>query len=77
MTKEECFQQSYLSPMDVRDHFRELWSNDRVLMDALFRCTSRTAALREVEKEDSSPADMFFLDVVPVPPSRFRPVSRW
>ena len=70
VTVEDCLEQSYLSPVEARDHMRELWANEKLLMDSMFGCTHQTTA------EGHSPADMFFLDVVPVPPSRFRPVSK-
>ena len=64
---EDCLHQSYVSPLEAREHMRELWANERLLMDALFGCGQ--------EGGQRSPSDMFFLDVIPVPPSRFRPVS--
>lgn len=62
-------EQSYVSPLAVRQHLRELWLMERLLMDAIFSC-SRSGGTSE-----RNPADMFFLSVIPVPPSRFRPVS--
>ena len=68
VTADECLKQCYLTPLEVRRHVRQLWTSESMLMDAIFGCTHQATG-------QCSPADMFFLDVVPVPPSRFRPVS--
>ena len=68
VTADECLKQCYLSPLEVQRHMWCLWDNESVLMESIFGCTRQTTG-------QSSPSDMFFLDVVPVPPSRFRPVS--
>lgn len=75
--------QSYLTPLEVKKHVECLWENQRALINAVVGCTvlaqsggggggggvASTCRAREI-----SPADIFFLDVVAVPPSRFRPV---
>ena len=79
--------QRYLNPLEVREHFYELWLNHKMIMSALVGCSSerreelgdtgtthlQITRRRHVEK--MSPEDVFFLQVIPVPPSRFRPVS--
>lgn len=67
LTTEQCTKQSYISPLEVREQIRGLWKNQPSLMSALFG---------NQQQSSSSSGDMFLLDVVPVPPSRFRPVSK-
>lgn len=69
VTVDECLKQSYLSPVEVQSHVRCVWTNESVLLDSIFGCTRQASG-------QTSPADMFFLDVVPVPPSRFRPIAQ-
>ncbi|XP_069127871.1 DNA-directed RNA polymerase I subunit RPA1-like [Argopecten irradians] len=64
--KFDSSEQTYISPSQARDHLRLLWKQDKVILKYLFHSLSKTA--------DDSP-DIFFLQVIPVPPSRFRPVS--
>lgn len=66
ITAEECMKQSYVSPLKAREHVKKLWVRERMLMGVMFGCGLEGVSGLE---------DMFFLDVVPVPPSRFRPVS--
>ena len=61
--------QTYLTASELRQHLRKLWTNDKELLRHLFKALSLNAT-------DWS-TDIFFLDVVPVPPSRFRPVSKF
>ncbi|XP_019629041.1 PREDICTED: DNA-directed RNA polymerase I subunit RPA1-like isoform X3 [Branchiostoma belcheri] len=58
----------YLTPYEARAHLRALWKNEGELLSNLF------GALRLVP-QGTCPIDIFFLEVLPVPPSRFRPVS--
>lgn len=59
--------QIYLTSADVRDHLRQVWQKDQQVLRCLFHFLSESSA--------DYPTDAFFIDVVPVPPSRFRPVS--
>ena len=63
-------QQTYLTPLEVQDHLEQLWENDDDLLD----CLLGSYASPKAKKRKSSPG-IFFLKVIPVPPSRFRPVS--
>lgn len=69
--------QSYLTPLEVREHVISLWENQRAVMNAIIGCS----VIAEAERgggnsgREISAADVFFLDVVSVPASRFRPVS--
>ncbi|CAB3992022.1 DNA-directed RNA polymerase I subunit RPA1, partial [Paramuricea clavata] len=63
-------QQTYITPLEVQEHLRRVWENEEVLLNTLLGSYPSPTAT----KRKSSP-QMFFLNVVPVPPSRFRPLS--
>lgn len=83
---ESLTKQNLLTPLEVRNHVKQLWENQRLIVNAIVGC-SVIAEGEEGERElaavvpvgrgvkEISPADVFFLDVIPVAPSRFRPVS--
>jgi DNA-directed RNA polymerase I subunit RPA1 len=50
-----------------RDHLREVWKNDRELFGELY------PVLKTVNCEN--PTDIFFLEVIPVIPPKFRPMN--
>lgn len=87
LTVEQLTKQHYLSPLNVREHVRELWLNQRTIMCALMGRSgdprrgveqvgmTSLPAIRKRQGQDIGPDDVFFLEVIPVPPSRFRPVS--
>ena len=56
-----------LTAQMIRDHMREVWNQDAVLLRRLYSSLATSPS--------QNPIDIFFLDIVPVPPSRFRPVS--
>lgn len=60
---------SYLTPVEARAHLRELWTKERSLLQNLFGILALASSSHE------SPVDMFFLEALVVPPTRFRPVS--
>ena len=70
----ECLKQSYITPLEAREHTREMWKNHKALMDGIFGGSESSVRSCEGDESVLNPADMFFLSVVPVPPSRFRPV---
>lgn len=74
ITSEKCTKQQFVSPLEVQEHIKGLWENQGMLMDAIFGCM-KSEVTGGSGTSGRSTADMFFLDVVPVPPSRFRPVS--
>ena len=74
VTAEKCTKQQFVSPLEVQEHIKALWDNQGTLMDSIFGYM-RSEATGGSGSSGRSTADMFFLDVVPVPPSRFRPVS--
>ena len=62
--------QQYLTPTEVRRHLRLVWSHDSDVLGKVFKALAVHVTRGAVE----SPTDVFFFDVLPVPPSRFRPV---
>lgn len=74
VTADKCTKQQFVSPLEVQEHMRVLWDNHGPLMDAILGHV-RVEVGGGHGSGGRSMADMFFLDVVPVPPSRFRPVS--
>ena len=75
VTADKCTKQQFVSPLEVQEHMKALWDNQGLLMDAIFGHMRVDVGGGRGEDSGRSAADMFFLDVVPVPPSRFRPVS--
>ena len=59
--------QIYVTSADVRDHLRQVWQKDQQVLRCLFHFLSDSGS--------EYPTDSFFIEVVPVPPSKFRPVS--
>ena len=68
-------EQHFLTPLEAREHLRTLWRDDPLLMKSLFSCLKNQSKAKGVWSEGVCSVDMFFVDVVVVPPSRFRPVS--
>jgi len=60
-------EKSEMNPTELRDHFRSLFSQDHELIGHLFPVMKRV--------ELAHPTDVLFLDVLPVPPPRVRPVQ--
>lgn len=59
---------SNMTPIVARNHLRELWKNEKRAMSMLFK-------LLDIKLDESdSPVDVFFLDIIPVMPNRFRPL---
>ncbi|CAH1774106.1 unnamed protein product [Owenia fusiformis] len=68
---ESLTEQMYLTPEQARQDLRLIWQNCGPLLRKIYGCLDVP-----VTDTDSYPTDMFFLSVVPVPPSRFRPISQ-
>lgn len=51
-----------------RDHFRLVWKNDKEIFGHLY------PVLRKTKLEN--PSDVFFLEVIPVIPPKFRPINK-
>ena len=65
----KLMQQTYLTPLEVKNQIFQIWENYGEFLNVLLGAYPSPTAKRKF----SSP-DMFFLEVFPVPPSRFRPV---
>ncbi|ELU12458.1 hypothetical protein CAPTEDRAFT_154177 [Capitella teleta] len=61
--------QVYLTQTDVRKHLQQLWVNDSEFLRKLI------GALDVCSKDVDNPFDVFFIEVLPVIPTKFRPVS--
>ncbi|XP_069779754.1 DNA-directed RNA polymerase I subunit RPA1 isoform X4 [Narcine bancroftii] len=61
----------FLTPITAKDHVLELWNNDGFFLKCLFPGLKMHGSTKF-----SWYLDMFFLDLLVVPPSRFRPINR-
>ncbi|CAN8009938.1 unnamed protein product [Ixodes pacificus] len=59
--------QTYLTPLEARKHLRLLWQNESPLLRHLFGALGSDS--------QKHPVDMFFLEALVVPPTRFRPMN--
>lgn len=64
-------QQIYLTPTEAKEQIFKIWEYHGDFLDILLGAYPSPTARRK-----RSSADMFFFEVFPVPPSRFRPVSQ-
>lgn len=62
--------QEYITPDEVKQHMIQLWNTDGKVLE----CLLGSYNLPSDKKKVTTP-EIFFLDVVAVPPTRFRPVS--
>lgn len=69
-SKKKLSDQEYITPEEVKNHMIKLWEMDVLLL----KCLLGSYNGPERRKKVTTP-EIFFLDVVAVPPSRFRPVS--
>ncbi|KAI8819176.1 uncharacterized protein EV422DRAFT_535387 [Fimicolochytrium jonesii] len=60
----------FLTPLEVQQHLKMLWEREQSILDLLYGSTSVETGKR------TSSYRMFFSDVVPVAPTRFRPISK-
>jgi DNA-directed RNA polymerase I subunit RPA1 len=65
---EDFDQDIYVSPITIKTHFKLLWEKESVILDLMYGNVRNNHRI-------SSP-EMFFLDMVAVTPSKFRPVSK-
>lgn len=56
-----------LTALKIKDHFRRVWEADQNVLQELY------PSLKDIELKN--PTDLFFLNVMPVPPTKFRPVG--
>ncbi|KIK67830.1 hypothetical protein GYMLUDRAFT_1014032 [Collybiopsis luxurians FD-317 M1] len=64
-----------VAPEECRAHLRRLFRNESEMCSLLYGKHSSYAKLDEEDLSHAS-ADMFFLDVIPVAPTRFRPPAK-
>ena len=62
-------EQTILYPHEVKHHLRQLWDNEKHILRHIFRAFAVNAGAMEY------PVDIFFKQVQPVMPTRYRPVS--
>nr|CAB3265011.1 DNA-directed RNA polymerase I subunit RPA1-like [Phallusia mammillata] len=71
--------QTYVTPSDVKQHIMKLWENEKTLLSRIFVAMADAAGEGKPDEADKiSPTkavDVLFLSVLPVPPSRFRPMG--
>ena len=63
--------QALITPHEVREHLFEVWREDKLFLQQVFGALS----LSRAPSNQRSPMDAFFIHVLPVAPSCFRPVS--
>ena len=78
---DDCSEQHLLTPLEAKSHLRAVWRSDPSLVTSLFSCLKPDVDSGGIPNQERSnsmiityPVDMFFVDVITVPPSRFRPV---
>ena len=62
--------QTYLTPLEVRKQIFQIWEKHGGFLSILYGAYPSPTAKRRC-----CSADMFFIEILPVAPSRFRPVS--
>eukprot|EP01135_Chromosphaera_perkinsii_P010952 Nk52_evm5s2297 gene=Nk52_evmTU5s2297 len=62
----------FLTPLQVQRHMELLWKRERRVLRLIFGCLSYSGDGKKLVTDPN----MFFLEVIPVPPSRFRPPSK-
>ncbi|XP_068728240.1 DNA-directed RNA polymerase I subunit RPA1-like [Montipora capricornis] len=67
----KLMQQTHLTPLEVKNQIFKIWEHYDDFLDIFLGAYPSPSAKRK-----RSSADMFFFEVFPVPPSRFRPISR-
>lgn len=65
--------QMYLTPLDVLKHLDKLWANEKEVL-AIYLATLRSHDHSKLNTPNN-PINLFFFEVLPVLPSKFRPVS--
>jgi len=60
---------AYLTPQEVQSHLRQVWHNDRDILEQVFK------VFHVISANDENPIDAFFINVLPVCPPRFRPLA--
>ncbi|KAK6188065.1 hypothetical protein SNE40_004329 [Patella caerulea] len=61
-------EQTLLTPSSVKEHLRVIWKSDEMILKKIFRAL-------DFSDSDYISTDVFFMEVIPVPPCRFRPIA--
>jgi DNA-directed RNA polymerase I subunit RPA1 len=64
--------QMYLTPLDVLKHLEKIWTNEKEVL-AFYLATLRSPH-DSTTSIHNNPISLFFFEVLPVLPSKFRPV---
>ncbi|XP_029021337.1 DNA-directed RNA polymerase I subunit RPA1 isoform X2 [Betta splendens] len=64
----------YLTASTARDHINKLWENEGFFLKSLF--SGLEGAMTSQDRENSLHPDLFFLELLVVPPCRYRPINR-
>jgi hypothetical protein len=64
--------QMYLTPLDVLKHFEKIWTNEKEVL-SIYLATLRSPN-QSITHVHNNPISLFFFEVLPVLPSKFRPV---
>ncbi|CAF3974400.1 unnamed protein product, partial [Rotaria sordida] len=64
--------QMYLTPLDVLKHFEKIWTNEKEVL-GIYLATLRSPH-HSITHIHNNPISLFFFEVLPVLPSKFRPV---
>ena len=67
-TVELAKREQLILPVEAQRHLEKVWLNDNTVLSLVF-------GQREQGQSAKEKINLFFLSVIPVPPSRFRPVS--
>ncbi|XP_077464970.1 DNA-directed RNA polymerase I subunit RPA1 [Stigmatopora argus] len=63
----------YLTASTAREHINKLWENEGFFLKSLF---SGSVEIQGSQKRDVFSPDLFFLELLVVPPCRYRPINR-
>jgi DNA-directed RNA polymerase I subunit RPA1 len=63
----------YLTPLDVLKHFEKIWTNEKEVL-GIYLATLKSSE-QSLINVHNNPISLFFFEVLPVLPSKFRPVS--
>ncbi|CAF1124966.1 unnamed protein product [Adineta ricciae] len=64
--------QMYLTPLDVLKHMEKTWANEKEVL-SMYLATLRSSN-QSIPNTHNNPISLFFFEVLPVLPSKFRPV---
>lgn len=65
---------TYLTVTQVKEHMKRFWVNESGILDLLFGHSAKNRLGKSLPRR--STFEQFFLDAIPVSPSKFRPMSR-